>query len=84
MTAVEREAVGARQTRSGGVAVLNSVFVAYIPQVDPTLDEPITIRGRCAFPRETPGRGIVFNPEALERFITWQNESSSLPAHQPA
>lgn len=65
-------------------AVPNSVFVEYIPQMEPILAHPITMRDGYAIPPDVPGHGIEFNPEALERFTVCQNESSSSPARQPA
>jgi L-alanine-DL-glutamate epimerase-like enolase superfamily enzyme len=49
-------------------AVPNSVFVEYIPQMEPVLLHPVQRRGGYAIPFDAPGHGIEFNPEALERF----------------
>ena len=49
-------------------AVPNSVFVEYIPQMEPVLKRPIARRDGFAIPFDTPGHGIEFDPEALERF----------------
>jgi L-alanine-DL-glutamate epimerase-like enolase superfamily enzyme len=65
-------------------AVPNSVFVEYIPQMEPILKEPVTIRDGYAVPQDTPGHAVAFNPEALERFTIWQSKSSSSPVPQPA
>jgi L-alanine-DL-glutamate epimerase-like enolase superfamily enzyme len=63
-------------------AVPNSVFIEYIPQMEPVLRRPVTIRDGWAVPSDAPGHGIAFDREALERFTTlW---SSSSQAHQPA
>jgi len=65
-------------------AVPNAVFVEYIPQMEPILARPIVRRDGYGIPFDAPGHGIVFNPEALERFTVWSDQSSSSPAHQPA
>jgi L-alanine-DL-glutamate epimerase-like enolase superfamily enzyme len=65
-------------------AVPNAVFVEYIPQMEPILAKPLTRRDGYGIPFDTPGHGIVFNPEALERFTIWSDRSSSSPVHQPA
>ena len=49
-------------------AVPNSVFVEYIPQMEPLLTRPLTRRDGYGIPFDTPGHGIDINPEALERF----------------
>jgi L-alanine-DL-glutamate epimerase-like enolase superfamily enzyme len=49
-------------------AVPNSVFVEYIPQMEPVLVRPVTRRDGYAIPFETPGHGIEFNPDALDRW----------------
>ena len=65
-------------------AVPNAVFVEYIPQMEPILARPIIRRDGYGIPFDAPGHGIVFDPEALERFTVWSDQSSSSPAHQPA
>ena len=65
-------------------AVANAVFVEYIPQMEPILARPIVRHDGYGIPFEAPGHGIVFDPEALERFTVWSDQSSSSPAHQPA
>jgi L-alanine-DL-glutamate epimerase-like enolase superfamily enzyme len=65
-------------------AVPNAVFVEYIPQMEPILARPIVRHDGYGIPFEAPGHGIVFDPEALERFTVWSDQSSSSPAHQPA
>jgi L-alanine-DL-glutamate epimerase-like enolase superfamily enzyme len=65
-------------------AVPNAVFVAYIPQMEPILARPIARHDGYGIPFDAPGHGIVFDPEALERFTVWNDQSSSSPAHQPA
>jgi L-alanine-DL-glutamate epimerase-like enolase superfamily enzyme len=49
-------------------AVPNSVFVEYIPQMEPVLKRPLTRRDGYGVPSETPGHGIEFDPDALEQF----------------
>ena len=65
-------------------AVPNAVFVEYIPQMEPILARPIVRHDGYGIPFDAPGHGIVFDPEALERFTVWSDQSSSSPAHQPA
>jgi L-alanine-DL-glutamate epimerase-like enolase superfamily enzyme len=59
-------------------AVPNSVFVEYIPQMEPILARPITRRDGFAVPFEVPGHGVRFNPDALERFSVRPPQSSTL------
>ena len=49
-------------------AVPNSVFVEYIPQMEPLLAERLVRDRGDAIPFDAPGHGIRFDPEALERF----------------
>src|SRR5437773_3832393 len=49
-------------------AVSNSVFVEYVPQMEPILKRPIARHDGFAVPFEAPGHGIEFDSEALERF----------------
>jgi L-alanine-DL-glutamate epimerase-like enolase superfamily enzyme len=49
-------------------AVPNSVFVEYIPQMEPLLKRPPTRRDGYGVPPDTPGHGVEFDPDALERF----------------
>jgi L-alanine-DL-glutamate epimerase-like enolase superfamily enzyme len=49
-------------------AVPNSVFVEYIPHMEPVLVHPVKRRGGYAIPFDAPGHGIEFKPEALEQF----------------
>jgi L-alanine-DL-glutamate epimerase-like enolase superfamily enzyme len=67
-----------------GAAAANAVFVEYVPQMEPILARPIIRRDGYGFPFDVPGHGIAFNPDALERFTVWTDQSSSSPAHQPA
>jgi L-alanine-DL-glutamate epimerase-like enolase superfamily enzyme len=49
-------------------AVPNSVFIEYVPQMEPILKRPIERRNGYAIPFEVPGHGVEFDPAALERF----------------
>src|SRR5437588_8491692 len=53
---------------SVAAAVPNSVFVEYIPQMEPLLVRPLIRREGYGIPFDTPGHGIEIDPEALERF----------------
>lgn len=65
-------------------AASNAVFVEYIPQMEPILAQPIVRRDGFGFPFDAPGHGIVFDPDALQRFTVWADQSSSSPARQRA
>ncbi len=65
-------------------AVSNSVFIEYIPQMEPVLAEPLHREGGYGIPSAAPGHGIVFDQAALERYTICLDQSSSSPAHQPA
>ena len=66
-------------------AVPNSVFVEYIPQMEPILKRPLNRRGGFAYPFDAPGHGIEFDQDALDRFSTWpEHQSSQSREHQPA
>jgi len=49
-------------------AVPNSVFVEYIPQMEPLLERPLARRDGYGMPFDAPGHGILFDQDALERF----------------
>jgi L-alanine-DL-glutamate epimerase-like enolase superfamily enzyme len=49
-------------------AVPNSVFIEYVPQMEPILTRPLVRRDGYAIPFDAPGHGIEFDPAALERF----------------
>lgn len=49
-------------------AVPNSVFVEYIPQMEPLLKRKLQRRGGYGIPSDAAGHGIEFDPDALERF----------------
>jgi len=49
-------------------AVSNSVFVEYIPQMEPVLKRPVLMRDGFAMPLDAPGHGIEFDPRELDRF----------------
>lgn len=55
-------------------AVPNSVFVEYIPQMEPILKRPVLRRDGHAYPFDAPGHGIEFDEEALERFTGRRRE----------
>lgn len=65
-------------------AAPNAVFVEYVPQMEPILARPLVRRDGFGFPFDVPGHGVAFDPAALERLTVWTDQSSSLPAHQPA
>lgn len=46
-------------------AVPNSMFIEYIPQMEPVLRRKIRIVDGCAIPPDVPGHGIEFKDEAL-------------------
>ncbi len=49
-------------------AVPNSVFVEYIPQMEPLLKRTLQRRDGYGIPSDAAGHGIEFDPDALERF----------------
>jgi len=49
-------------------AVPNSVFVEYIPQMEPLLKRTLQRRDGYGIPSDAAGHGVEFDPEALERF----------------
>ena len=49
-------------------AVPNSVFVEYIPQMEPLLKRTLHRRDGYGIPSDAAGHGIEFDPDALERF----------------
>src|SRR5439155_9094187 len=49
-------------------AVPNSVFVEYIPQMEPLLTRPLMRRDGYGIPSDASGHGIDIDPDALERF----------------
>jgi L-alanine-DL-glutamate epimerase-like enolase superfamily enzyme len=49
-------------------AVPNSVFVEYVPQMEPVLTRALTRRDGYGIPSDAPGHGIDFDPDALDRF----------------
>jgi len=49
-------------------AVPNSVFVEYVPQMEPILKRPVTRRGGFAIPPDAAGHGVEFDADALERY----------------
>ena len=49
-------------------AVPNSVFVEYIPQMEPLLKRTLQRHDGYGIPSDAAGHGIEFDPDALERF----------------
>ncbi|MGH9344958.1 MAG: mandelate racemase/muconate lactonizing enzyme family protein [Terriglobia bacterium] len=49
-------------------AIPNSLFVEYIPSLNPVLTEPLKLVDGCFAPSETPGLGIPFDWERLRAF----------------
>jgi L-alanine-DL-glutamate epimerase-like enolase superfamily enzyme len=65
-------------------AVPNSVFIEYIPQMEPVLKRALIIRDGFAYPFDAPGHGIEFDRDALDKFSTWpRKQSSRSREHQP-
>lgn len=50
------------------VAIPNSLFVEYIPSLDPVLTEPLKLVDGCFVPSEEPGLGIPFDWDRLSAF----------------
>jgi L-alanine-DL-glutamate epimerase-like enolase superfamily enzyme len=48
-------------------AVSNSVFVEYIPQMEPILKHPVSMREGFAVPPDVPGHGIEFEEREVDR-----------------
>src|SRR5438094_3749433 len=59
-------------------AVPNSVFVEYIPQMEPVLKRSIRRDGGFGLPFDEPGHGIQFDDEALDRFTVARAGSGTL------
>ncbi len=49
-------------------AVPNSMFIEYIPQMEPVLEHKVRIVNGRAVPPDVPGHGIQFNQHALEQY----------------
>lgn len=49
-------------------AVTNSLFVEYIPQMNPVLKNHLQIKDGYAIPFDAPGHGIEFDEEAFDKF----------------
>lgn len=49
-------------------AVTNSMFVEYIPQMSPVLKKTVEMKDGFAIPSDTPGHGIEFDEEMLDKF----------------
>jgi L-alanine-DL-glutamate epimerase-like enolase superfamily enzyme len=63
-------------------AVPNSVFVEYIPQMEAVLKRPLTRRDGYGIPFDTPGHGIEFDPDALERFAVRERRTPQGTQHE--
>lgn len=53
-------------------AVPNSMFIEYIPQMEPVLSHKIKMDAGRAVPPDVPGHGIPFNEEALHKYEVQQ------------
>ena len=51
-------------------AVPNSMFIEYIPQMEPILQRKIKIVEGNAIPPDVPGHGIEFKSEALSSALS--------------
>jgi L-alanine-DL-glutamate epimerase-like enolase superfamily enzyme len=49
-------------------AIPNSLFVEYIPSLDPVLTQPLKLTAGCFVPSEVPGLGIPFDWDRLRSF----------------
>ncbi len=49
-------------------AIPNGLFVEYIPSLDCVLEQPLKLEDGCFRPSETPGLGIAWDWEKLERY----------------
>ena len=56
-------------------AVPNSVFVEYIPQMEPVLERSIDRCDGFGLPFDEPGHGIRFDRDALDRFTVAETQS---------
>jgi mandelate racemase len=63
-------------------AAPTSVFIEYIPQMEPILRRPLRRDDGFAVPFDTPGHGIEFDEDSLERFTvkTGRSEDHRLPS----
>lgn len=60
-------------------AVQNSMFVEYIPQMEPILEETVKIKDGAAQPPDRPGHGIRFSSEAMARFEVRDDDMRESP-----
>jgi L-alanine-DL-glutamate epimerase-like enolase superfamily enzyme len=65
-------------------AVPNSVFVEYIPQMEPVLARTLPRRDGFAIPFDAPGHGIVFDRAALDRYAAGGRAVVDLREHAGA
>lgn len=49
-------------------AIPNSLFVEYIPSLDPALTQPLQLVDGCVVPSETPALGAPFHCDRLRSF----------------
>ncbi|HVA00293.1 MAG TPA: mandelate racemase/muconate lactonizing enzyme family protein [Terriglobia bacterium] len=49
-------------------AIPNGIFIEYIPQLGPVLQEEISVEDGCIAPPGRPGHGILFDWQKLEQF----------------
>ena len=49
-------------------AIPTSIFIEYIPQMEPVLKRKIKIVDGYAVPPDVPGHGIEFDEQALRRY----------------
>jgi L-alanine-DL-glutamate epimerase-like enolase superfamily enzyme len=49
-------------------AIPNSLFIEYIPSLDPVLTQPLQLADGCFVPSEAPGLGIPFDCDRLRSF----------------
>ena len=49
-------------------AIPNSLFIEYIPSLDPVLTQPLQLADGCFIPSETPGLGVPFDCDRLRSF----------------
>ena len=60
-------------------AVPNSMFIEYIPQMEPILRRKIKIVEGNAIPPDVPGHGIEFDQEALRRYSPHHAQHRRMP-----
>jgi L-alanine-DL-glutamate epimerase-like enolase superfamily enzyme len=58
-------------------AVPNSMFIEFIPQMEPVLAHPLRLEAGDAIPPQAPGHGIEFDPKALSRYDVTRESSAA-------